>query len=446
MKQIFLFLCVALFVLSCSNSDNSSSSASDLDEETIYSTVKFDVNVDEIGNSYSTLSIQYTLIGDEALSFDAQKIGILISEYESLSPNAIYTLNLTYRFTISELNPQTTYYYKIFIEDQFGNRLFSDAFNFTTLSAIALEPQSSVEVFLSDLSFYTYPDEDLWIIQDTTLVSTSVSTTFGGMRSAVNQVEDEGRYVWLEFQNLESMPKTDSFNPFYVLSNIISISMPKATFIGAGTFRLCSDLASVSLPAAQEIEYGAFMQCNSLVDIELNSDYYVLDGGVVYNSDKSTIHTYLYGNAAADYTAPGSVTSVMQSAFYNTKITSLVLPNVKTLEYAAISTCSDLTTVSLPEVEELAQYALYNCSSLNSISAPKVKNIGKYAFADCESSCVITLATESEIESIAALSDESQAFYKVTLVIGSQNAKWVDENYLMASDSVMYRFKEIIIE
>ncbi len=414
--------------------------------------VSFNINVEDVSSSSATISISFSLIGEDVLSFNASKVGILISESESLSSNAIYTLSYTPMFTISDLNSETTYYFKIFIEDNLGNRLFSEVHNFTTLTYTTPEPQSSIEVYLSDLSYYTYPDEDLWIIQDATIENTSVKESFGGMQDAVGQAKDDGRYVWLEFANLESLPQTTSSNPFY-LSNILSISMPKATFIGAATFRLCSGLISVSIPSATEIEYGAFMQCESLIDIELNPDFYTLEDGVVYNGDKSIIHTYLYSNNSAEYTAPESVTFVTQSAFYCSEVTSITLPNVTKIDKSAMSTCKELISVSMPEVEELESSVFYNCTSLTSISAPKIKIIGKRAFEGCNESCTITIATDSEITSIADQTFETQTadehpFYKTTLIIGSQNSKWVDveNNYLLDDNGYQHKFKEIILE
>ncbi|MFR9541759.1 MAG: leucine-rich repeat domain-containing protein [Rikenellaceae bacterium] len=419
----------------------------------------FTITTSSITSSSATISVAYEFIGEDVQSFSAYGGGIVIADSENFSSCEVYSNvvlignNSPFNLYLSDLDSDATYYYKIILEDYMGNRLFSDTQSFTTLAYVVPQPESSAEVYLSDLSYYTYPDEDLWIIQDAAIEGTSGPDNFSGMKSAISQAKSDGRYVWLEFANLESLPQTTSYNPFYVTSNILSISMPKATFIGAGTFRLSSGLISVSIPSATEIEYGAFMQCASLVDIELNPNYYTLEDGVVYNGDKSTIHTYLYSNSPAEYTAPESVTSVTQSAFYCCEVTSVTLPNVTNINKYAMSTCKGLTTVSMPEVVELESYVFYNCTSLTSISAPKIKIIGKGAFEGCNESCTITLATESEIESIADQTFDGQTadehpYYKTTLIIGSQNSQWVDleNNYLLDDNGYQHRFKEIILE
>ncbi len=410
------------------------------------SEVAFDINVNEVSDSKATINISYDLIGEDVLSFNAQKTGLLISENESLSPNEIFSIALTPRLYLGELNSETTYYFKVFIEDGLGNRLFSEVHNFTTLKYSAPEPQSSIEVFFNDLSYYTCPEEDLWIIQDEEIVDTSVSASFGGLRDALSSARSDDRNVWLEFANLSSMPETTSFNPFYSTRNILSISLPKATYIGTATFRLSDDLTSVSIPMATEIGEGAFMQCESLTAIEVNPEYFTFEDGALYDKDKTALHTYLYSNAPADYTAPASVTTVLKSAFNCTSVTGITLPNATNVEDSAMNHCDKLTSASMPKAEELGGYVFNNCTSLTSISAPRVKRIGKKTFEGCNQSCEIALATESDIESIETFSTDSMSFYKATLTIGKQNSKWVDEDCLIDNDNVKYKFKQIILE
>ncbi|MCL2040023.1 MAG: leucine-rich repeat domain-containing protein [Bacteroidetes bacterium] len=58
-------------------------------------------------------------------------------------------------------------------------------------------------------------------------------------------------------------------------------------------------------------------------------------------------------------------------------------PNVKTIEYAAFSSCYGLTKIYFPEVINIGEWAFYSCSNLDSVDLPKVTEVRDYAFLSC---------------------------------------------------------------
>lgn len=80
-------------------------------------------------------------------------------------------------------------------------------------------------------------------------------------------------------------------------------------------------------------------------------------------------------------------TTIGQSAFANTGITSLTadnLPKVTTINSYAF-TNSPLKSVSLPTVTSIGSYGFQNCTDLESISLPAVGALNTYTFTGCTS-------------------------------------------------------------
>lgn len=81
-----------------------------------------------------------------------------------------------------------------------------------------------------------------------------------------------------------------------------------------------------------------------------------------------------------------TVISIGESAFYESKITSVIIPNLVTkIGEAAFSHCSSLVSVSIPSsVHAIDHRTFIGCSSLTSINIPNsVTSIGDYAFNGC---------------------------------------------------------------
>ena len=140
-----------------------------------------------------------------------------------------------------------------------------------------------------------------------------------------------------------------------------------------------------------------FGYLTSLTDFALSGEsaFLSVDGGVLFNNDKTKLIRYPTGKTGTSYTVPSSVTVLGESSFYySEKLTSIVLqPGLTTVEDNALHYCRNLQTVSIPSsltsigqrflssskvedvkipegVTELKHQFLDNCSELKTVELP----------------------------------------------------------------------------
>lgn len=125
------------------------------------------------------------------------------------------------------------------------------------------------------------------------------------------------------------------------------------------------------------------------------SDFLSVDGGVLFNNDKTKLIRYPLNKAGAPYTVPSSVKVLGKSSFSGSrKLTSLILPDgLTTVEDFALYACQKLKMVYIPSsltsigshflgaskvedvkipegVTELGYQCLDNCSALKTLELP----------------------------------------------------------------------------
>ncbi len=145
-------------------------------------------------------------------------------------------------------------------------------------------------------------------------------------------------------------------------SGLKSISIAEGVVrIGSGAFGQCSNLTNVIIPASvNKIEASAFAGTGIIsfyVDSQ-NSSYCNIDG-VLFNKEKSTIHSFPSGRSGA-YAIPEGTKTIGESAF---------------------SGCDRLIHVTIPEgVTDVKDGAFRNCTAMRSIIIPRsVAKIGAFA-------------------------------------------------------------------
>ena len=199
--------------------------------------------------------------------------------------------------------------------------------------------------------------------------------------------------------------------------------------IGQSAFTYCSALTQISVPeGVTEIGQGAFSYCRAIENISLpNSLTRFEDFALPDNADAIKYTEYgnaLYlGNATNPYLVlvqakGGDITSctvnastkfIYSNAFYQSKLSSVVIPDeVIGIGTAAFRNCASLTSVTfgkslaymggnafsgceklqrakLPEsLTELGNYAFYNCRALTEVTlSENLTVIGNGAFRDC---------------------------------------------------------------
>jgi len=139
--------------------------------------------------------------------------------------------------------------------------------------------------------------------------------------------------------SIQNKPVTRIEGEAFQNKNFIKVTIPNSVIsIGSKAFYNCASLTSVIIPnSVISIEAYAFNGCNSLTSITIpnsvtNIDHstfsgnklttinvdagntaYISQDGVLYNKDKTILHTYPIGKIDITFTIPNSVTSVRTS-------------------------------------------------------------------------------------------------------------------------------------
>ena len=209
-------------------------------------------------------------------------------------------------------------------------------------------------------------------------------------------------YPWGKSSNYYTIPDSvTSIGCFAFLycSSLTSITIPDSvTSIGDFAFFGCSDLTSIDIPdSVTFIGGGAFSSCTGLTSITVsdNNKYYKSIDGVLFDKNVQKIIAYPCSKSSNYYTIPGSVTSIVDRAFYNcSRLTSIDIPDsVTSIGDSTFSYCSSLTSITIPKsVTSIGGYTFEGCSNLESITIPdSVTSIGEYAFWYCSGLTSITI-------------------------------------------------------
>ena len=186
---------------------------------------------------------------------------------------------------------------------------------------------------------------------------------------------------------------------FYFCNSLTSMTIPDGvTNIGERAFFYCINLTSMTIPdGVTSIGNGAFTDCISLTTIEVGAENvnYADVNGVLFNKEKTVLHTYPAGKTGANYVIANSVTTIGDSAFYGcNSLTSVTIGNgVTSIGERAFDSCTSLTNITIPDgVTTIASVAFIGCTSLTSITIPdSVTSIGNRAFYNCTSLRSITI-------------------------------------------------------
>ena len=180
-------------------------------------------------------------------------------------------------------------------------------------------------------------------------------------------------------------------------SRFEAISIPNSvTEISRNAFCYSAGLTSVTIPeSVEEIGIGAFVACGKLtsIGVDARNKIYASDAGLLYNRDKTLLHTYPAGRSD-DFTVPSFVKAIGPQAFAGGLIPSVTIPNtVKTMGDGLFLLCKNLKSAKFSNgLTEIPNNAFYNCFSLTTVELPRsITTIGGDAFNACFDLASITL-------------------------------------------------------
>lgn len=220
-------------------------------------------------------------------------------------------------------------------------------------------------------------------------------------------------------KNLTSLRKLDLSEaqftslPDAFLSNCSTLEeviLPETlTIIPQEAFYYCRKLAKVTAPGVSTVRQSAFYYCQALTKFDI-SNVSIIGNSAFYNC--SAFNPTQFSE---------TLTSIGQSAFYNTAISAVAIPEgVKILNSSVFSSCSRLTQVELPaSIRTIDSRAFSDCTSLEEVVLQEgITTIGSQAFYNCRQLHELTLpSTLTTINSNALYNCSSLTSVKCKAVV-----------------------------
>lgn len=220
-------------------------------------------------------------------------------------------------------------------------------------------------------------------------------------------VMDVGAYAFSGCGSLTGVTLPDSLTEirrraFQWCENLSEITIPEnVTLIGEYAF-WGTGLSGITVPRkVSSIGKAAFTSLNmKTILVDAGNQYYVSEEGVLYNKDKTLLHTYPSGKnnwvesewGSKDYfRIPDTVTEIEDYAFQKCKLSEIHMGHsIKTIGASAFENCDNLQTILLPASVSNIKYSAFADSGLKAVycegSAPE--SFGKAIFNRCVSNLI----------------------------------------------------------
>ncbi|GHV74348.1 hypothetical protein AGMMS49940_16500 [Spirochaetia bacterium] len=181
---------------------------------------------------------------------------------------------------------------------------------------------------------------------------------------------------------IDGMPVTGiGASAFYDIQ-LASVILPNGiTFIGEDSFA-DNNLTSVTLPySVSSIGGGAFHSNKKLTSIAVDpqNQYYTIVDGILYNKNRTKLHTVPAGKHLSAYTIPNSVTSIEAHAFCDNYLTSITIPNSVTSIGAHAFCRNQLTSFYIPNSVSFIGYMAFD-DDFNDFYDNNRKRAGTYSW------------------------------------------------------------------
>ena len=144
---------------------------------------------------------------------------------------------------------------------------------------------------------------------------------------------------------------------------------------------------------ARQIVQSRITECEKITDVVAAVTALLMD------SNGNLLSAITHGHQTETYIYwINSMFGGYKGWYNNTSVTSVTIPDTRTIAYGAFYNCSSLTDIVIPDrLTEIASSTFYGCSSLTSIVIPDtVKKIGSAAFYGCKGLKEVTLPISAE--------------------------------------------------
>ena len=170
--------------------------------------------------------------------------------------------------------------------------------------------------------------------------------------------------------------------------NLTAITIPNTvTSIGESAFHHCLSLGDINVPRSVSlIKRGAFRHCPEInISVDEDNQYYTIENGVLFNKEKTLLHTYPMSKHEATYSIPNTVTAIEDLAFYYADITSVDIPEgVLSIGVMSFYICGYLTSITIPNsVTTIGGEAFFYAQRAKFLHLGQgLTSIGQRAFCD----------------------------------------------------------------
>ena len=201
-----------------------------------------------------------------------------------------------------------------------------------------------------------------------------------------------GEYAFAGCKSLETVTITAEkvkYGPYaFTDCEALTSFYVNAAVLPEGMFYQCEKLTSVAIgPDVNDIGEFAFRE-TAVAELEVrdgNKAYKVQKADYVISADGETLVAVaptLTGEYTAANAGGAKITALANGAFsHNTKLTSVVLPEVTVLGDYAFGSAERLESVTLGELKKIGEYAFFETAITTVPTITEKTKIGKYAFS-----------------------------------------------------------------
>ena len=203
-----------------------------------------------------------------------------------------------------------------------------------------------------------------------TLTAEPTTDTLTAIRRAICDATVADGSIHLTLNGVETMPDCDSGlgSSFSALNGttgeqvteLASVSLPHALYLGRYTFDGCENLTSISMPALQTIGHSA-LRSTGLTAITVPAGVTTIEDYAFANCDNLVTIDFAYGS---------QLESIGKNVFEGTAITTITLPaGMTTLADRVFFNCTTLTSIEIPAgITTIGTNVFKGCTSLTSVT------------------------------------------------------------------------------